>query len=202
MTNLNGVKPISDDINNIEKLLSHKASLTHFRPMFHLRTNQVVDFYQQNVWKTPVEEWHFKTCIFTQNVTLPQVFFKHFASKNQLPGFYISGTLVENGLIKLSMVNVKTQDLCTHSCFLKKYSGWERESEWAWASADVPLFFFSTSHKKLVHSSKVSITSHRPMIPSYKNQSTDLPYMSIDWFLYNRNFGLKCVKITRPVLLW
>ena len=25
-------------------------------------------------------------------------FFKHFASKNQLPGFYISGTLVENGL--------------------------------------------------------------------------------------------------------
>ena len=29
---------------------------------------------------------------------LPQVFFKHFASKNQLPGFYISGALVENGL--------------------------------------------------------------------------------------------------------
>ena len=27
------------------------------------------------------------------NVTLLQVFFKHFASKNQLPGFYISGTL-------------------------------------------------------------------------------------------------------------
>ena len=27
------------------------------------------------------------------------MFFKHFASKNQLPGFYISGTLVENGLI-------------------------------------------------------------------------------------------------------
>ena len=33
-----------------------------------------------------------------KNVTLPQVFFKHFASKNQLPGFYISGTLVENGI--------------------------------------------------------------------------------------------------------
>ena len=30
---------------------------------------------------------------------LPQVFFKHFASKNQLPGFYISGTLVKNGFI-------------------------------------------------------------------------------------------------------
>ena len=26
------------------------------------------------------------------------MFFKHFAGKNQLPGFYISGTLVENGL--------------------------------------------------------------------------------------------------------
>ena len=30
--------------------------------------------------------------------TLPQVFFKHFTSKNQLPGFYITGTLVKNGL--------------------------------------------------------------------------------------------------------
>ena len=27
------------------------------------------------------------------------MFFKHFACKKQLPGFYISGTLVENGLI-------------------------------------------------------------------------------------------------------
>ena len=32
-------------------------------------------------------------------VTLPQVFFKHFASKNQLPGLSVNGTLVENGLI-------------------------------------------------------------------------------------------------------
>ena len=32
-------------------------------------------------------------------VTLSQVFFKHFVSKNQLPGFYISETLVENGLM-------------------------------------------------------------------------------------------------------
>ena len=54
--------------------------LTHFRPMFQLQINLVVGFYQQNV-------------------TLPQVFFEHFASKNQLPGFYVSGTLVENGLI-------------------------------------------------------------------------------------------------------
>ena len=30
--------------------------------------------------------------------TLPQVFFKLFASKNQLTGLSVSGTLVENGL--------------------------------------------------------------------------------------------------------
>ena len=30
-----------------------------------------------------------------------QVLFKHFASKKQLPGFYISGTLVENRLINI-----------------------------------------------------------------------------------------------------
>ena len=45
--------------------------LTQFQQMFVLCKNQVVDFYLQNVWKTPVEEWHFKkrcrstTCIFT-----------------------------------------------------------------------------------------------------------------------------------------
>ena len=31
-------------------------------------------------------------------MSLPQVFFKHFASKSQLHGFYISGILVQNGL--------------------------------------------------------------------------------------------------------
>ena len=51
--------------------------------MFHLRINKLVGFYKQNVWKTPVEEWHF---------------FKHFTSKNQLPGFYVSGKLVENSV--------------------------------------------------------------------------------------------------------
>ena len=38
------------------------------------------------------------TCIFTYNVTFPQVFFKHFASKNQPPGLFVIGTLDENGL--------------------------------------------------------------------------------------------------------
>ena len=50
-----------------------------FRPMFHILINQIVGFYQRNV-------------------TLSQVFFKPFASKNQLPGFYIGGTLIEDGL--------------------------------------------------------------------------------------------------------
>ena len=58
--------------------------------MFDLRINQVVGFYKQNV-------------------TLPQVFLKYFASKNQLPGFYISQTLVENGLIILTSKS-KEQD--------------------------------------------------------------------------------------------
>ena len=31
------------------------------------------------------------------------MFFKHFAGKNQLPGFYISGILVENGTFKMNL---------------------------------------------------------------------------------------------------
>ena len=40
--------------------LQIKNSLTHFRPVFHLCRNQVIGFYEENVWKTLVEEWHFK----------------------------------------------------------------------------------------------------------------------------------------------
>ena len=43
-------------------------------------------------------------CIFTSNVTLPQGFFAHFASKNQTPGFFISATLSGNGLKLITMV--------------------------------------------------------------------------------------------------
>ena len=39
------------------------------------------------------------TCIFTENVTHPQVFSKHFASENKLPGLSVSGILVKNELI-------------------------------------------------------------------------------------------------------
>ena len=42
---------------------------------------------------------------YQQNVSLPQVFLKHFASKNQLPGLSISGTVVEEGLISICKTN-------------------------------------------------------------------------------------------------
>ena len=35
-------------------------------------------------------------------------FFKHFASKNQLPGLSTSGTLVENGLITVTKASSQT----------------------------------------------------------------------------------------------
>ena len=41
-------------------------------------------------------------------MTIPQAFIKHFDSKTQLPGFYISGALFENGL-----------KLCIQKCMLK-----------------------------------------------------------------------------------
>ena len=60
------------------------------------------------------------TCIFTENVTLPQVFFKYFASKNQVPGLSISGTLVENGLIRTTKLNrIDLQETTRLFCFSK-----------------------------------------------------------------------------------
>ena len=38
-----------DQESKIKNVLS--LTLTHFGPMFHLRINQVVGFYQQNIWK-------------------------------------------------------------------------------------------------------------------------------------------------------
>ena len=70
--NKNQIKPVALILDTVQ------YKLTHFRPMFHLRINQV-GFYKQNV-------------------TLPQVLFRHFPSKNQLPGLPVNGTLVENGL--------------------------------------------------------------------------------------------------------
>ena len=62
-----------------------------------------------------LEKRLWKSDILTSNVNLPHVFFKHFANKNQLPGFYISRKLVENGLIKSMIVDEllpRQQKLC------------------------------------------------------------------------------------------
>ena len=68
--------------------------------MFYFCRNQVNGFYQQNVLKTLWKN------IFT--ITLPKVFFKQFASKNQLPGLYKSETMVKNGLMTRNLLNLNT----------------------------------------------------------------------------------------------
>ena len=49
-----------------------------------------------------VDEYHSSV-----NVTLPQVFFKHIGTKNQLPGLSIIGTYVQNGLIRILFWRMK-----------------------------------------------------------------------------------------------
>ena len=39
-----------------------------------------------------------------------------------------------------------------------------------------------------------------PIFPLYRNQSIDLDYKSIDWFLYEGNIGMKKVKSAAPNL--
>ena len=54
-----------------------------------------------------------------QVVTLPQVFFKHFARKNQLLGLFVNGTLVKNKLMfYLVFVKEKTDLKTTSKSFL------------------------------------------------------------------------------------
>ena len=54
------VSMISIKSNWFELKLSELINLTHFQPMLHLRINQAVAFYKQNVLKASVEERHFK----------------------------------------------------------------------------------------------------------------------------------------------
>ena len=57
------------------------------------------------------EKHLWKSDILSKDAGRLQVFFKHFTSKNQLPGLSIIGTLVESGLMKISIFNssVNTQ---------------------------------------------------------------------------------------------
>ena len=76
--------------------------------------------FEKHLWKSEIlskdaVRWHF-----TQNVTLPQVFFKHFGSKNQLPGFQISRTLVENELTLHNIIYLMNKIIWHH---LSQYLG-------------------------------------------------------------------------------
>ena len=55
--------------------------------------------FEKHLWKSAIlskDAGHRPASLL--KMTVPQVFFKHFASENQLPGLSVSGTLVENGL--------------------------------------------------------------------------------------------------------
>ena len=80
-------------------------SLTHFQPMFDLCRNQSM------------------TCIFTWNITAPQVVFKHFGSKIQLPGLSIIEILVENGLRNpmIKMENYLSRETTSKNVLLWQY---------------------------------------------------------------------------------
>ena len=74
--------------------------LTHFRPMFHLQTNQVFTskMFEKHLWKSDIKDaGHRPACL------LKMLLFHRCFSKillvNRLPGFYMSRILVENWLI-------------------------------------------------------------------------------------------------------
>ena len=48
--------------------------------------------------------------------------------------------------------------------------------------------------------SNCDLTFFMPIFPLYRNQSIDLDYKSIDWFLYEGNIGMKKVKSAAPNL--
>ena len=59
--------------------------------------------YEKHLWKSDIlsKDAGHQPAPLLKSVTLPQGFSKHFASKNQLPGFYISGALVKTGFKKI-----------------------------------------------------------------------------------------------------
>ena len=83
------------------------------------------------------------TRVFTQSVTLPQVFFKHFASKNQLSGLSVIVTLVENGLI----VNIYSY-VC---CYMKRLSCKMYPVHKKYIKDEMPKLRCSNIYKKETH---------------------------------------------------
>ena len=59
----------------------------------------VIDFDHMLACWVKYNHYMWENICSNQVVGFTHVFFKHFASKNQLPGFYICGTLVDDGLM-------------------------------------------------------------------------------------------------------
>ena len=81
------------------------------------------------------------TCIFTWNVTLPQMFFTHFPSKNQSPGFSMSGTTAWYGLSSLC------EDYQLYDCQGYDFLNWNKPFKLDSKSYSLVWFEFSLREK-------------------------------------------------------
>ena len=87
-------------------------------------------FLQAKCLKNTCDRWHLHLYL---KVTLPQVFFKHFASKKQLPGFYVSGTLVKNRLVSSVLFFLPKWFLLSEGIdVVFIVLGWPRSGWWCW----------------------------------------------------------------------
>ena len=85
---------------DFESVSHHFESVSSFWDIMHQRV-QTLDFESvSHHFESAPSFWYIMHQSVQTLTHYRQMFFKHFASKNQLPGFYISGTLVENGLNK------------------------------------------------------------------------------------------------------
>ena len=65
------------------------------------------------------------------------MFFKHFASKNQLPGLPVSGTLVKNGLIVMTIIDSRfvIPVICDTFHDLVPSVQFQKHEKYSWRSA-------------------------------------------------------------------
>ena len=69
--------------------------------------------FEKHLWKSDIlskDAGHRPASLLKMSLFYCFFLFKHFASKNQLPGFYISGTLVENELTEDFCLTYSTTD--------------------------------------------------------------------------------------------
>ena len=84
-------------------------------------------------------------------------------SANQWTGFYIAGTLIMREL----NLTLKRPEQRPWTCIC-----------------------FCWGFYRRIYPVALLLTYFRPILPSYRNQSIDLEFKSIDWFLYKCNIGL------------